>query len=84
MKHCVESVANCEPHWRVKTDMNRTWNYHRRVGGAESLGSAGTPSIRVNEKVCDTGRHKWMTRKWSRKCLRCGIEQAKDGHGKFS
>jgi len=66
--------------------MNKSWNYHLNVGGAESLGSAGSTAIGTNamSAACKAGRHKWMTRKWTRECLRCGTEQAKDALGKFS
>ena len=65
--------------------MNRSWNYHHRVGGADSLSSAGDPEIKKNamSAACKAGRHKWMTRKWTRTCLRCGTEQAKDALGRF-
>ena len=66
--------------------MNRSWNYKQQtIGGAMSLDGEGFGLPRVppkgGYKSCNTGKHKWMHRKWTRKCTRCGLEQAKDALG---
>jgi hypothetical protein len=75
----VQTVTELE-----KKTMNRTWNFRQRVGGAGSLASAQGVSRGVPPsppKSCAMGNHKWLLRKWSRKCNRCGLEQTKDALG---
>ena len=68
--------------------MNKSWNYIHKIGGAGALGEAQGEDYSQPTKAmlaaCKAGRHKWMTRRRTRKCLRCGTEQEKDGMGNFS
>ena len=68
--------------------MNKSWNHIYKIGGAIPLGEAQgedySQPLKSMLAACKAGRHKWMTRKWTRKCLRCGREQGKDWMGNFS
>ena len=67
--------------------MHRSWNFKQRIGGAMSIDSGGlalpTTPPKGGYKSCNNGKHKWMHRKWTRKCTRCGTEQSKDALGKW-
>lgn len=66
--------------------MNRTWNYYKRRGGAMGLGDAPQilpPAKKDYKKTCQRP-HKWVTRKWTRTCRVCGLEQSTDGCGEWA
>lgn len=69
--------------------MNKSWNFHRSIGGAGSLRDAGelgeaTPPTEAQLSACAKGRHKWQLRRDTRKCVRCGTIQTRNSQGGFA
>jgi hypothetical protein len=57
--------------------MNKSYNFKKRVGGAESLGDSIMGSSKErSKKYCSLAyQHKWMTKRTSRTCRLCGFHQ---------
>jgi len=57
--------------------MNKSYNFKKRVGGAESLGDSimGSPKEKKKEHCPSMSQHKWMTKRTSRTCRLCGFHQ---------
>ena len=64
--------------------MNRTRNYHLRVGGAGSLGSLQKQEEGKKYKRTTCRRkHVWNRSKFSRQCSKCGLIEEKDALGNW-
>lgn len=57
--------------------MNKSYNFKKRVGGAEGLGDStmGSPKEKKKEHCPSISQHKWMTKRTSRTCRLCGFHQ---------
>lgn len=48
----------------------------RQMGPALSIGSVSKPTPQPRSKTECKRKHRWLTRKWARRCGRCGREEA--------
>ena len=57
--------------------MNKSYNFKKRVGGAEGWGDStmGSPKEKKKEHCPSISQHKWMTKRTSRTCRLCGFHQ---------